>query len=97
MLYFLLVLGLVPGTSIQLTFLEVMMLTGGIFLIFIWRLRLFTESYHQASELASIRRRASRKLSLDELKMAQWIPRTTLAPPERISRSELYSRAEIAH
>jgi hypothetical protein len=92
MLYFLLVLGLVPGTSLQLTFSEVLIVAYLLGMALVWRLGLFTTNYHQSKELAALKKRAGRKLGLNDLKAVQLIGRTVVTPPERIARQPLYVR-----
>ena len=97
MLYFLLVLGIVPGTNIRLSFSEVLIIAYILGMIFVWRLGLFTTSYHQSKELAAVKRRAARDLGLYDLTAVQLIGRTIVVPQERISRRPLYFRDQLAH
>ena len=93
MLYFLLVLGLVPGTNLQLTFSEVLALATLVASILIWRSRLFTSNYHQAKELNKLKRRVASNIGIYDVSAVQLIGRTIVTPPERTFARPLYVRA----
>lgn len=95
MLYFLLVLGIVPGTNFQVSFEDVLALAALLLLLFIWRLRLFTSTYHQEHELSVVSRRARRRLNSYELSSVQLTGHKAVAPQERISRRPLYVRGPL--
>lgn len=97
MLDFLLVLGLVPGTNFQLSFSEIALFAILLNLLFAWRLRLFTRRYHQAHELAALKRRAKRRLIWNGIMPEQSTDRRVVTPQERTSRHLLYARGWQAH
>ena len=91
MLDFLLVLGQIPGTGLQLTFTDILLLTSLLIIAFTWRMRLFTYGYRQAHELSVLKHKALRQLGINKVSSGRSIRRKVVVPPERIYRRPFVS------
>jgi hypothetical protein len=90
MLEYLLVLGQVPGTKLQLTFLEVLFFSYFLILCLIWSLRYKIGRLNsQYFQLLRLRRQAKRELRKLGIKTAKSTHRRVLTLPRHTSRPQI--------